>query len=204
VSTNSPHPPTGASGTIGALSGWDFNTNSSSSTSDGVNHYYFNVTNGLSNAPFTATATLVWNRQLNKTNINNLDLFLYGVASSNLIAASTSVVDNVEHIWLPQLPQGRYDLQVLKHGGPNTVTSSETYALAWGFFCMTLNVTQSDTNVVLAWPVYPDGFVVETTTNLAPPIVWSTLNATPTVINNQNQVMLNTTNASQFFRLQRP
>jgi hypothetical protein len=67
-----------------------------------------------------------------------------------------------------------------------------------------LNVAQSDTNVVLAWPVYPDGFVVETTTNLAPPIVWSTLNATPTVINNQNQVMLNTTNASQFFRLQRP
>jgi len=204
VSTNSPHPPTGASGTIGALSGWDFNTNSSSSSSDGINHYYFNVTNGLNQAAFTATATLVWNRQRNQTNINNLDLFLYDAVSSNLVAASTSAVDNVEHLWLPQLPQGRYDLQVLKHGGPNTVSNNETYALAWEFFCMMLNVAQSDTNVVLAWPVYPDGFVVETTTNLAPQIVWSTLIATPTVTNNQNQVTLNTTNATQFFRLQRP
>jgi hypothetical protein len=204
VSTNSPHPPTGASGTIGALSGWDFNTNSSSSSSNGINHYYFNVTNGLNQAAFTATATLVWNRQRNQTNINNLDLFLYDAVSSNLVAASTSAVDNVEHLWLPQLPQGRYDLQVLKHGGPNTVSNNETYALAWEFFCMMLNVAQSDTNVVLAWPVYPDGFVVETTTNLAPQIVWSTLIATPTVTNNQNQVTLNTTNATQFFRLQRP
>ncbi|MGB7768288.1 MAG: S8 family serine peptidase [Verrucomicrobiia bacterium] len=206
VSTNSPHPPTGASGTIDALNGWDFNTNFSTSTSDGINHYYFNVTNGLNQAAFTATATLVWNRQLSQTNINNLDLFLYDAVSSNLIAASTSVVDNVEHIWLPQLPQGRYDLQVLKHGGSNTVSSNETYALAWEFFYMTLNVTQSDTvtNVVLTWPVYPDGFVVETTTNLAPPIVWSMLNATPAVTNNQNQVTLNATNATQFFRLQRP
>ena len=31
VPTGSAHPPTGATGTIGALSGWDFNTNTSSS-----------------------------------------------------------------------------------------------------------------------------------------------------------------------------
>jgi hypothetical protein len=204
VSTNSPHPPTGAGGTIGALSGWDFSTNTSSTTTDGINHYYFDVTNGLNQAAFTATATLVWNRQANQTNINNLDLFLYDAGSSNLVAASTSMVDNVEHLWLPQLPQGRYDLQVLKHGGPNAVSNNETYALAWEFFCMTLNVTQSGTNLVLTWPVYPDGFVVETTTSLAPPIVWSALNAIPTVTNNQNQVTLNATNASQFFQLQRP
>jgi hypothetical protein len=69
---------------------------------------------------------------------------------------------------------------------------------------MTLNVTPSDTNVVLTWPIYPDGFAVETTTNLASPIVWSPLNATPTVTSNQNQVTLNLANTSQFFRLQRP
>jgi hypothetical protein len=158
----------------------------------------------LNPAAFTATATLVWNRPFNQTNINNLDLYLYDADSSNLVAVSASAVDNVEHIWLPQLPQGRYDLQVLKHGGPKTVSNNETYALAWEFFCMTLNVTQSDTNVVLTWPIYPDGFAVETTTNLASPIVWSPLNATPTVTSNQNQVTLNLTNTSQFFRLQRP
>jgi len=203
VSTNSPHPPTGASGTISALSGWDFNTISSSATSDQVYHYYFDVTNGVSGADFTATATLVWNRQQNKTGINNLDLFLYDAESSNLVAASTSMVDNVEHIWLPQLPQGRYDFQVLKHGG-NTVNNNETYALAFEFFSTALNVAQADTNVVLTWPIYPDGFVVEATTNLAPSVVWTGVNVTPTVTNGQNQVTLDATSTSQFFRLRRP
>ena len=87
----------------------------------------------MSGAAFTATATLVWNRQQNQTNINNLDLFLYNCANSNLVTCSTSLVDNVEHIFLPQLAQGRYDLQVLKNGGA-TVSTNETYALAWEFF----------------------------------------------------------------------
>jgi len=117
VSTGGAHPPTGASGMVSTLSGWDFNTNTSSSTSDGVNHYYFNVTNGVSEAMFTATATLVWNRQRNKSGINNLNLFLYNAANSNLVAVSTSAVDNVEHIFVPNLAQGRYDLQVWKAGG---------------------------------------------------------------------------------------
>jgi len=203
VSTNSPHPPTGASGTVSALSGWDFNTLSSTASSDSVNHYYFNITNGVNGAAFTATATLAWNRQLNQNNINNLDLFLYDVASSNLIEASTSAVDNVEHLWLPRLAQGRYDLQVLKHGGNNTVSGSETYALAFEFFSLSLSASQSGTNVVLAWPVYPAGFVVETTTGLVPPVVWSTLNTTPVVTNNQNR-LTSGINASQFFRLRRP
>jgi hypothetical protein len=204
VPTGNPHPPTGASGTISTLSGWDFDTLSSSGTSDGVNHYYFNVTNGLSNAAFTATATLVWNRQRNQTNINNLDLFLYDALSSNLVAASTSLVDNVEHLWLPQLPPGRYDLQVLKNGGPNIVSSSETYALAWEFSSTLLNVAPSGTNLVLSWPIYPDNFVLASATNLAAPIIWSTNNPAPVVTNNLNWILVSATNASQFFRLQPP
>ncbi|MGD1089265.1 MAG: S8 family serine peptidase [Verrucomicrobiota bacterium] len=192
VPTGSPHPPTGDTGTVGALSGWDFNTISSSasglSTNDGVNHYYFNVTNGVNNAVFTATATLVWNRQQNQTNINNLDLFLYDTISSNLIAASTSLVDNVQHLWLPQLPQGRYDLQVLKNAG-NSVSATES---------------QSGTNTTLSWPIYPTGFILESTTNLASPIFWSTNNPAPVVTNNQNLVVLNATNGVQFFQLCRP
>src|SRR5208283_628756 len=35
VSTGGAHPPTGASGTVSTLSGWDFNTNTSSASSDG-------------------------------------------------------------------------------------------------------------------------------------------------------------------------
>ncbi len=204
VATNSPHLPTGASGTIGVLSGWDFNTNSSSATTDGVNHYYFDVTNNLNGAKFTVTATLVWNRHRNKTGINNLDLFLYDAVSSNLVVCSTSLVDNVEHIFVPQLPQGRYDLQVLKKGG-TAVTASEPYALAWEFFSTSLKAAEPETNLVLSWPVYPAGFVVEAATNLIPPTVWSTNDIpSPVVTNGQNFILLNATNAAQFFRLRRP
>jgi hypothetical protein len=205
VSTNGAHPPTGATATITNLSGWDFNTNSSSTSHDGVNHYYFDATNNLNGASFIATATLVWNRQKNKTNINNLDLFLYNCANSNLVTCSTSLVDNVEHIFLPQLAQGRYDLQVWKAGGIGMVNSTEPYALAWEFLSPTLAVTNDGTNTALTFPIYPAGFVVETTTNLSSPVNWST-NDLPQAIftNNQNYILLDATNSAQFFHLRRP
>ena len=133
IAINSPHLPSSDTGTIGVLNGWDFNTNSSSVATDGVNHYYFDVTNSMNGADYIATATLVWSRHLGETNINDLDLYLYNCANSSVVACSTSRVDNVEHIWLPQLPPGRYDLQVLKNGGTNVVSDAETYALAFEF-----------------------------------------------------------------------
>jgi hypothetical protein len=206
VPAGNPHPPTGASGTIGALSGWDFNTNTSGASSDEINHYYFNVTNG-GNASFAATATLVWNRQQNQTGINNLNLFMYNAANSNLVACSTSMVDNVEHVFVPQLAPGRYDLQVWKAGGipgVSIVSFSETYALAWEFTSTFLTATPSGGNLLLSWPIYPDGFVLASATDLTPPIVWGTNNPAPVVTNGQNWVLIGPTNASQFFRLQPP
>jgi hypothetical protein len=204
VTTNSPHPPTGATGTVSVLNGWDFNTNSSSASTDGVNHYFFNVTNGQHNAAFMVAATLVWNRHKNTNIINNLDLFLYDTASSNLVLCSTSRVDNVEHLWWPQLPQGRYDLQVLKSGGTNVVSNPETYALAWAFAAPTLNLTKSGTNVALMWPVYPAGFRAETTSSLESP-AWNISNPSSSVVtNSMNRLILNVTDAQQFFRLRQP
>jgi hypothetical protein len=203
VSAGAAHPPTGATNTIGAPSGWSYTNLTSSSTLDAVAHYYFNLTNGISNATFTATATLVWNRQQNQSSINNLQLFLYNTANSNLVAVCTSAVDNVQHLFVPSLPRGRYDLQVLKKGG-TYVTPGETYALAYEFFSMTLSVTQSGPNLVLRWPVYPAGFTLESTTNLISPALWTTNHPAPAVTNNQNYVVLNATNRNQFFRLRRP
>jgi hypothetical protein len=208
VASGGAHPPTGGTGSVSVLSGWDFNTNTSSVLNDAVNHYYFNVTNSSGSGAFTATATLVWNRQLNQTNINHLNLFLYSVANSNLVACSTSLVDNVEHLWLPKLPQGRYDLQVWKAAGTpglTIVSSSETYALAWEFFSQPLTIVPSDENAALTWPVYPAGFALESKTNLTTQSAWSTNNLpAPVVTNNQNYLLLNATNANQFFRLRRP
>lgn len=206
VPDGGPHPPTGAPGAIGSLNGWDFDTISSQtipliSTNDGVAHYYFNVSNNVPGSTFSATATLVWNRQLAQSAINNLNLFLYNALSSNLVAASTSVVDNVEHIWVPQLPQGRYDLQVLKSGG-SSVSASETYALAFAFNSMELSVAYNGTNTTLTWPPYPDGYQVETTASLSSPI-WTT-NQLPSAVltNGWNTMVLPPAETAQFFRLQ--
>lgn len=206
VATNTVHPPPGGvAGDVGALSGWDFTNVDSTHPNDGVNHYFLSVTNSTTNAAFTATATLVWNKQPSQASINNLNLFLYNAANSNLVACSTSLVDNVEHIYVPKLPQGRYDLQVWKAGG-TTVSSNESYALAWEFFSATAGMTRSGTNAVLSWPVYPAGFVVEWTTNLT--TAWTTNGLpAPTVTNNQNVIRIGVSQAgttNQFFRLRRP
>ena len=71
-------------------------------------------------------------------------------------------VDNVEQLWLPQLPPGRYDLQVLKNGGTDVISANgRPMPSHLNFISPTLNVARSGTNAVLAWPVYPAGFVVE-------------------------------------------
>lgn len=201
VSSGSSHYPGSAAANEPVLSGWDFNVSTSSTTKDRVSHYYFNATNVPGN--FAVTATLVWNRQQNQTDINNLDLFLYNCANSNLVACSTSQVDNVEHIFVPQLAPGRYDLQVWKAGGSllSVVSDSETYALAWAFTSTQLTITNNGLNATLTWPAYPAGFKVETTTNLHSP-AWSTSQIPASIFTNgQNVLFLSATNSVQFFRL---
>lgn len=207
-STNVPlgaaHPPAAVATSVSSLNGWDFNTNDSSATQDAINHYFFNVTNGVG-SDFTLTATLVWNRHQNETAINNLALFLYNAVTGNLVAASTSIVDNVQQVFVRQLPQGRYDLQVWKAGGSGIVTTNETYALAWEIVSELLNVNGSGTNLVLRWPVYPDGYTVASALSLTPPIIWSTNGVpAPIITNGQNKVVIPRTSNDQFFRLQTP
>lgn len=198
ISLGADHPPAASANNVPSGSGWNLQAFASSATNDTVNDYFFNVAGG------TVSATLVWSRQLGQTNINDLDLFLFNAANSNVVACSTSRVDNVEHIFVPQLAAGRYDLQVLKNGGTNVVSDAETYALAWAFVAPTLSIAGAGTNATLTWPVYPAGFAVEAATNLISP-VWNINNLPASVITNSlNSLILNATNAQQFFRLRQP
>ena len=206
VSAGSAHPPTGATGTVSALVGWDFRTNTSTKksgpNSDSIHHYYFNVSNATDFVRFTATATLVWNRQSGQSSINDLDLALYNCADSNVVAESVSYVNNVEHLCITNLAQGRYDLQVWKAGGSGIVSASEPYALAWQFVPPPILSASSDgMDAVLTWPLYPAGFKVEARTNLMTG-VWSTNNLPgASIANGQNTLLLQATQEAQFFRL---
>jgi hypothetical protein len=201
------HPPAGAAGSVAVLSGWDFNTNTSATTSDTVNHYYFDVTNSPAGAALSATATLVWNRQAGQTGINQLSLFLYNCANSNLVAGSTSRVDNVQHVYVPQMAPARYDLQVWKAGGrPGTaiVSAAEPYALAFQFVPQPVLAFRGGPGPILTWPVYPAGFGLAATTNLISG-PWTTNDLPPSgLTNGRNIVWLNATNAEQYFRLRMP
>jgi Subtilase family len=196
-----PHPPGTNPNNEPALTGWDYNsiTNAGNgpNLSDQVNHYYFLVTNTS-----TLTATLVWNRQQSKTSINDLNLFLYETATSNLVASSVSSVDNVEQIFLTTLLAGRYDLQVQK-AASSRVSPAETYALAFEFFHLRLSLILSNSGLVLSWPIAPTGFRPFASPSLTSP-TWAPLNVASTISNGQNVVSLPISPGDQFFRLQRP
>lgn len=190
-----------------ASRGWDFNSivnvKSGPNYLDRVHHYYFNVP-ATTNNSFTFTASLVWNRNVGQSSINDLNLFLYDAATGALVASSTSSVDNVEHIFRPSLPPGRYDLQVLKSAsGVNTSTTTEVYSIAFEAFNVRLSIARSNNNMVVSWPIAPTGFVLQAATNLTSP-TWSNVGSPVSVISNQNSVTLPATDTQRFFRLQRP
>jgi hypothetical protein len=130
LTTGGTHPPPSNTNNLPARRGWDFRTVSHSLNRDLVNHYFFDLGAAVGR---TLTATLAWNRQQNQIGINNLDLFLYDANTGTMVASSESVVDNVEHLWVQDLPASRYDLQVLKRGGVGMTSDNETYALAFEF-----------------------------------------------------------------------
>jgi len=205
VNKGDPHPPGSGSSNILSHRGWDFRALSSGNNSDSINHYYFDLTNQFGAAPFTATATLVWIRHEGKTDINDLNLYLYNATTGTLVAESISPVDNVEHLHIETLSPGRYDLQVLKRGGtPNTpprVIDPESYALTWEFFNVPLAIEATNGTATLTWPIYPTGFRLQTKSSLAPLVNWSTPAQTPLVTNGFNRLEWPIGSTPAFFRL---
>lgn len=197
VSLNAPHPPTSEASNVASLRGWDFSSIQSGLLNDRGAHYYFDLPTDC--AAYSVTATLVWKKGSGA--LKNLDLFLYGTRSNTLVTQSVSSIDNVEHIFIPSLPAGRYDLQVLKPGGAES--GSENYALAFDFSPVKLTSTLSGTNVVIAWPASPAGFTLQAVSSLNSP-VWQNVTNEPALSNSMNTATLPTPATMQFFRLFRP
>jgi len=58
-----------------------------------------------------------------------------------------------------------------------------------------------NTNVVLAWPTSAVYYVMKSATNLTAPVVWKTVTNSVTTSNGTNQVVVNTSGQTSFFRL---
>ena len=119
------------------VTGWNLATIAATASSNAVENYDFNLT-GTSQNSWDVTATLTWNKDYNASGINHLMLFLLNSAGQQ-VAASTSMVDNVQQIninpalGINSLAPGQYDLAVEMLGGVNAISTSDTYALAWNF-----------------------------------------------------------------------
>jgi uncharacterized repeat protein (TIGR03803 family) len=69
-----------------------------------------------------------------------------------------------------------------------------------------LSIMPSGTNVNLTWPsgvagFSYNGYTLQSTTNLVPPVVWTTNSPPPVVISGQNTVTNPISGAQQFYRL---
>ena len=110
-----------------ALKGWHRGTSSTAEP----RQYFFTVPEGRWGATFSAGLT--WHRSIgppfDTMTVSNLDLKVYKatgfVASGVPVDQSTSLVDNVEHIFLRNLPSGQYVIEI-----PTTDTVVD-YGLAW-------------------------------------------------------------------------
>lgn len=198
VLANSPHPPTSATNNVASLRGWDLSSIQSGVGSDRVAHYYFNLPTNA--GAFSATATLVW--KVVPPLLANLDLFLYETANNTLVSCSTSSVDNVEHIFVPKLPAGRYDLQVLKRS--SIPPGSESYALAFDFSSDRLSIARHDTDVNVSWAASPAGFTLQAAASLDVPIAWQDVSTNSVLSNALNTAAFPASSSRQFFRLFRP
>ena len=197
VASGTAHPPIASGQAVGSLAGWDFESISSNSLQDTVNHYLFNVSSNS-----TLTATLVWERHFGKTNINNLALFLYNATNAALLACSVSRVDNVQHLYLPRLAPGTYDLEVVTYARP----SWETYALAFQYFSMMppgLSAALTTTNAIITWPWSPTVYTLQQTSSLNPPATWTNVTATEWITNNMVLTSVNYSGSAGYFRLVR-
>jgi len=112
---------------------WSLATISNASMRDAAAHYFFELP-GAPERRYRLTATLVWEKQATRTDINDLDLLVFDGTSHLLITNSASRVDNVEHLVAADLPPGVYDVQVVKSGvAARRITMTETYALVIDF-----------------------------------------------------------------------
>jgi hypothetical protein len=199
VPLNDAHPPVTDTNNVAARRGWDFARLESASNQDRVAHYFFDLPAEV--GAHSATATLVWKK--GSGGLTNLELFLYETTSNTLVTCSTSSVDNVEHLFVPSLPAGRYDLQVLLRGGAGT--RSETYALAFDLSPTRLQLRSVGTNVTVTWPTSPAGFRLQAAAGLENPILWEDVAPTNAILSNDfNTATMPMVPARRFFRLFRP
>ena len=64
-----------------------------------------------------------------------------------------------------------------------------------------MTIAADGASLVIGWPTNAIGFSLQSTTNLAPPVIWNTVNTVPVIVNGQNTVSNTITGDQIFYRL---
>ena len=93
------------------------------------------------------------------------------------------------------LPPGTYSLVVVANGISSAPVSFTLPGPPMGF-------AQSGESLVLTWPTNFTGFILQSTTNLTAPVIWTTVTASPAIVNGQYAVTNQETNVASYYRLE--
>jgi len=64
-----------------------------------------------------------------------------------------------------------------------------------------LTIIRSGTNAIVTWPTNALEFTLQSTTNLVPPAVWTTVSPAPVLVNTNNVETKTISATNQFYRL---
>jgi len=173
-------------------------------------HTFWSDVNG--NGIIDAADTFYVNTNTDAQDNLNLVLFSNGVA----VAASRSAVDTIQHLHLTNLPPAAYELHVERLSVPNS-GNSEAYGLAWyssvqwtnlspqvKLTGVRLGATNTGTIQFQLLGGQAGNFQLQSTTNLASPILWTTVPNTVFAQTGSNTFTMPITIGpahSQFFRV---
>jgi len=83
----------------------------------------------------------------------------------------------------------------------DAVGSGKFFRLSQSAPLPTLSIGKVNNQVIISWPQWAEGFQLESSTNLVPPIDWQPVTNSPVVIGGQYTVTLDAGCASMFYRL---
>ena len=140
----------------------------------------------------TSPAGLVFS--VDGTNYNMPETFNWLSGSSHIISApATQTYLGTPYEWYSWSDGGALAHAVTANGSADTAV----FSLA----APPLAITASGTNVVMAWSTNALGFNVQYTTNLSPPVVWSAISNTPSIVNGRNVLSNSLAGTRMYFRL---
>jgi hypothetical protein len=175
---------------------------------------------GVGSNEFFFTGLLINTSPANTLLLNNIQFNFIDEANDYLAADTNAFFANVPGILPPggsysdvvfgitvasNTPPGQYFGTVTIQGGADIFAATNLTNPIFEVSLPTpaLGITLTRTNLVLAWPTPPGGFVLQQNSNLTT-TNWTAATNQPTVTDGQAQVILSPANGSMFYRLQYP